>query len=94
MDSIVVRLTNPTMEDLVVRFRAISGATGYIIRDNVTISAGETITVNLNGIDALQFANLSTADKIEISVANIDDKQNLLPNRELIIEDIIFSKLA
>ena len=94
MDSIIVRLTNPTAEDLTVRFRAISGSTGYIVRDGVTIPAGETVTVNLSDINRLQFANLATADKIEISVANIDDKQNLLPNRELIIEDIIFSKSA
>lgn len=94
MDSIIVRLTNPTANEITVRFRAMSGTTGYIIRDGVSISAGETITVSLTGINALQFANLSTADKIEISAANIDDKQELLPDRELIIDDIIFSKSA
>ena len=94
IDSIIVKLTNPTMENLSVRFRAMSGTTGYIIRDAVIIPAGETITVELSGINALQFANLSTSDRLEISVANIDEQQNLLPDRELIIDSIIFSKLS
>lgn len=94
IDGITVRLTNPTEKDLSVRFRAMSGNTGHIVRDEVFVPAGETVTVHLNGISGLPFANLSTADKLEISVANIDDRQELFPDRELIINDIIFGRSA
>lgn len=84
-------ITNPSDKDIRIFAQVKSGFNSVIIKE-IVIPANETITFTINNIGSTRL-NITSAVEIQFFVDNIDANYNLLPDRQLVFESIVFSTL-
>ena len=89
--SLILENTGDT--DLILRVRVVQGRSGYILKDNIVITAGERKEILLKNVGKTSYALLAQATHFEISTKNIDSENALLPPGELLIKQISYETI-
>ena len=83
-------VTNTETTDVTAFIRLQSGSRRVSLKENIIIPAGETITFTVRNIGANDII-ATGAVNIQLCLANVDADNELLPDRTLVINDVIFT---
>ena len=83
-------VTNTETTDVTAFIRLQSGSRRVSLKENIIIPAGETITFTVRNIGANDII-ATGAVNIQLCLANVDADGELLPDRTLVINDVIFT---